>query len=97
MIPKLSNPLKASIRTGEGILVYAVSVITAVGSLIEPSKLPPKEAAIVVGALAAVHTFARSGLKAIATINKTFDIGSPEVPAGLPAVKMPAGEEEQVV
>lgn len=81
-IPKVSAPLAKSIRTGEGILIYLTSVGIAAGTLIDPSALPPTEASIVVGAIAVLHTIARTTLK-ITALQKNVGIGAPIAPKGL--------------
>lgn len=68
MIPLATSPLGKAIRTSEGQLVAAVTAITTVTAGFDPSTLPRKEAAIVVGALAAVHSVSRTVLKAVAVL-----------------------------
>ncbi len=84
-IPKLSAPLTKAIRTSEGILVWVVNLSLAAAALLEPSKLPPKEAAIVAGALTGLHLASRTLLKATALQQ---GIGIPAPPAS--QLKLPA-------
>jgi hypothetical protein len=80
-IPKLSAPLTKAIRTSEGIMVWAVNVGTVAFTLLESSKLPPKEAGIIVAANTAFHGGYRTLLKVIA-LQKGVGIGEPIAPAG---------------
>jgi hypothetical protein len=75
-IPRLSAPLTKAIRTSEGILTWLSSVVIAIGAAIDPSKLPPKVAAIVVGALTVAHSVSRTILKATA-IQKDLGVDAP--------------------
>jgi hypothetical protein len=65
-VPKLSVPLTKAIRTSEGILVWLTNLGLAAGALIEPSTLPPKEAAIVASAVTGLHVVSRTLLKVTA-------------------------------
>ncbi len=77
MFPKLTAPLAKAIRTSEGVLVYVLNAALAAGTIIEPSKLPPKEAAIVAAGLSGVHVAARTLLKVVA-VQKNVGIAEPE-------------------
>lgn len=64
--PKLSAPLTKAIRTSEGILVWATNVVLAAGALVDPSTLPPKEAAVVGSVLTGLHVASRTLVKVTA-------------------------------
>lgn len=93
-IPKVSAPLAKAIRTSEGVLVWASNLALAAAALVDPSKLPPKEAAIVAGALTAIHAGSRTLLKVVA-LQQGAGVGAPIPFDPLPAGA--AGEVEQVV
>lgn len=93
-VPKVSAPLAKAIRTSEGILVWASNLALAAGALVDPSKLPPKEAAIVAGALTTIHTIGRTVLK-VTALQQGAGIGAPIPFDPLPAGA--AGEVEQVI
>jgi hypothetical protein len=76
MIPKLTNPLAKSIRTGEGILIWIVNAGIVVFSAINPSELPPEIAGILVSGLSALHLVSRTMLKATA-VQKNIGIEAP--------------------
>lgn len=84
MIPKLSDPLKAGIRTSEFWLTTTVGALVAVYSAIKPDRLPPEAAAIIIGAKAAVYTVSRNITKGLANFNGVFGIEDAE-----PAIDMP--------
>lgn len=75
--PKLSAPLTKAIRTSEGILVWLVNVGLAAGAILEPAKLPAKEAAIVGGALTGLHVASRTLLK-ITALQRGVGIEAPQ-------------------
>ncbi|HEV3094981.1 MAG TPA: hypothetical protein VGY30_10760 [Solirubrobacteraceae bacterium] len=62
-VPKLSAPLTKAIRTSEGILVWLTNLGLAAGAVVDPSTLPPKEAAIVGSVLTGLHVASRTLLK----------------------------------
>lgn len=93
-VPKVSAPLAKAIRTSEGVIVWVSNIVLGVGALLDPSKLPPKEAAIVAGALSAAHIASRTVLKATA-LQQGAGIAAPIPFDALPAGA--AGELEQVV
>jgi hypothetical protein len=93
-VPKLSAPLTKAIRTSEGVMVWALNLSIAALTLVDPSRLPAKEAAILVSATTALHTAQRFGLKAIA-MQKEIGIGPPTTFDPVPAAA--AGEIEQIV
>lgn len=64
--PKLSAPLTKAIRTSEGILVWLTNIGLAAGALVDPTTLPPKEAAIVASAITGLHVASRTLLKVTA-------------------------------
>lgn len=77
MFPKFTAPLAKALRTSEGVLVYVLNAALAAGTIIEPSKLPPKEAAIVAAAVTGAHLAARTLLKVVA-VQKSVGLGEPE-------------------
>jgi hypothetical protein len=93
-IPKVSAPLAKAIRTSEGILVWVSNLALAAGALVDPSKLPPKEAAIVAGALSAAHIASRTVLK-VTALQQGAGIEAPIPFNPLPAAA--AGEVEQTI
>lgn len=74
--PQISGPLAKAIRTSEGVLVFAFNVVVAVGAALDPSKLPPKEAGILVAATTIAHSGLRTLLK-VTAIQKGFGVGAP--------------------
>jgi hypothetical protein len=76
MLPKITAPLAKAARTSEGILLAVTAAAAGVGSAIDPSKLPPKEAAIVASALAGLHAVTRTTLKVVA-VQKGVGVGAP--------------------
>lgn len=89
-VPRLSAPLAKAIRTSEGILVYLVNIGLAAGSVIDPSKLPAKEAAIVGAGLTGLHVASRTLLK-IAAVQKGLvpQLSSPIEPPALSQLEGP--------
>ena len=72
MFPKITNPLGKSIRTGEGILVYATNVaLLVLGAL--PQGMTWQRSALYATILNGLHALSRSGLK-IAALNNGFGI-----------------------
>ena len=65
-VPKLTAGLTKSIRTLEGILLAATSVAESAYALIDPSKLSPKEAAILLSINGGILAVQRGTLKAVA-------------------------------
>lgn len=65
-VPKFTTPLTKAIRTGEGILLALTSVAEVVYTSLDPSKLSPREAAILVSVNAGVLAVQRGVLKAVA-------------------------------
>lgn len=93
MFPKLTNPLAKAVRTSEGVLVWLINAALAAGTIIEPSKLPTKEAAIAASALTAVHVVSRTLLKVVA-VQQGVGLGEPEsvdVPAEVKKLVVDAG------
>lgn len=89
-VPKLSAPLAKAIRTSEGILVWLTNLGLAVGALIDPSTLPPKEAAIVASAVTGLHVASRTLLKVTALqqgAGVTAPLGDTDL-VGPPAAKL---------
>lgn len=82
-IPQFSAPLAKAIRTSEGILVYVINLGLAAGALLDPSKLPPREAAIVGSALAGLHVASRTLLKVVA-VQAGVGVGAPIAVPKLP-------------
>lgn len=76
LIPKVTSPLAKAARTSEGALVALVNVGLVVGASIDPSKLPPKYAAVVAGALTGLHAINRTLLKVVA-VQKGVGLASP--------------------
>jgi hypothetical protein len=79
-IPKLSAPLAKAIRTSEGILVWGTNLALALAAGIDPSGLPPKYAAIVAGAVTALHVVSRTSLKVVA-LQQGIGIAAPIAPS----------------
>jgi hypothetical protein len=88
-VPRLSAPLTKAIRTSEGILVWLVNLGLAAGALVDPTTLPPKEAAIVVSALTGLHVASRTLLK-VTAVQQGVGIAPPVDEAAL--VEQLAGE-----
>lgn len=87
MVPKISAPLAKSIRTGEGILVYASNVaLGLLGAL--PNGLTWKQSALFATILNGLHVVSRSMLK-ITAINKGLGIDAPIPVATLDPVTTP--------
>lgn len=82
MFPKFSAPLNKSIRTGEGLLVYATNIALTVAAIL-PHGLSWTHSALYLTILNGVHVISRSSLK-IAAVNKAIGIdGGPIEPVAL--------------
>lgn len=77
MIPKISNPLAKSIRTGEGILIYSADALFVVLGAVKDMSWT--KSALYIALTSIAHTVARSGLKASA-INAGLGISGGPVP-----------------
>lgn len=90
-IPKVSAPLAKAIRTSEGILNLVVAAALAAVTTLDPSKLPPKEAGILLVVIAGLHGIQRTMLKInavqyLAGIGPAPDAEGPGDPDALPAI-----------
>lgn len=65
MVPQLSEPLAKSIRTGEGLLVYASNLALALAAAL-PSGLSWTHTALYLTILNSLHVVSRTGLKVAA-------------------------------
>lgn len=72
-MPKFTKPLAKSIRTGEGILVYATNVVLALAAVL-PNGLSWTHTALYLTILNAVHVISRTALKATA-VQKAVGLG----------------------
>lgn len=97
-IPQLSEPLAKSIRTGEGLLIYATNVALVVIAAL-PSSLSWTHAALFLTIVNSVHAVNRTVLK-VTALQKGLGIGAP-IPAKLPtpqsllnAVGLPSDAQE---
>lgn len=77
MVPKLSAPLSKSIRTGEGILVYATNVALALAASL-PHGLSWTHAGLYLTILNGIHVISRSALK-FGALNVGLGIAAPSV------------------
>lgn len=75
-LPTLSTPLKAGIRTTEGILSGVVAGLISVCSVIDPHALPKKEGAIITAGIAVLYGVQRTLLKVVA-VQKGLGVGAP--------------------
>lgn len=75
MVPKLSAPLAKSIRTGEGILVYATNVVLAVAAAL-PDGLSWTKAGLYLAILNGANVISRSALK-FGALNAGLGIAPP--------------------